>query len=453
MTWISLGIFSLSLLSGCGAPNRPAPEPQNSVEEPPTNAPVENAAGPPPYPNFRGQEFRGEKNFANLINHYAEGKIAPTPWAGFWWPYAKNGIAAGGFGDSTSPAGKYDAARGRSTNAQTWEIKHHGATVPKLEQWWGHCNGWCAAAALFKEPREPVKVNGITFGIGDIKGLLTEAGMSVSADFFGERIDNWDNVNSPKYWDTIPDQYFLVLTNYIGRLKQAVLIDRYTGYQVWNQPLAGYRFEYPKPADYLGNSPEAPNIYRIQLTSKIWWMEDGVPPDVQSPPFNFQEDDPVVTARELRLELWLDGPVEFDAAGKVKSSGNVVVTRSDTSLVGGVWKTDNGSESWPDYMWIPYAIVKPSEPDQDYVNPEVDIEWLKKHLLVPGGADDPSATPAPVETAPVPTPSGFPFPFPSGFPTSFPTNFPWPFPTSTSTSAPIPQPGPTESNPIPGFPW
>jgi hypothetical protein len=414
-----------SLSSSCGAPDQLAPPVADTSEQTP-----EEAA--PPYPNFRGQEFRGEKNFANLINSYAKGKVEPTPWAGYWWPYTKNGIAAGGFTDNQSPAGKYDAARGRTTQSQAWEVKKHGATVPQVQSWWGHCNGWCAAAALFPEPRATAKVNSITFNIGDIKALLTEAGMSVSADFFGERIDNWDNTGSPKYWDTIPNQYFLVLTNYIGKNKQAVLIDRYTGYQVWNQPVTGYQFEYPKPADYLGNSPEAPNIYRIQLTSKLWWADDGVAPDVQTPAFTFQEDEPVFSVRELRMELWLDGPVVFDAAGKVQSSGNIVVTREGDHLVGGVWRTDNGSESWPDYMWVPYSIVKPTDPDQDYANPDVDIDWIKAHILVPGGADDPSVSPSPVDPAPTPRPSGMPFPMP----TSFPTGFPWPNPTGTATPTP-----------------
>ncbi len=367
-----------------------------------TTKPAGNST-PVPYPGFKGTEVRGEKNFAVLINSYARGKIEPTPWAGYWWPYTSNGIAAGNFFTNESPAGRYDAARGGATAAQLWEIRHHGASVPKLQAWWGHCNGWCAAAALFREPNESVTVNGIPFGIGDIKALLSEAGMSVNADFFGERLDV-DDPNSPKYWDTVPDQYFLVLTNYIGKLKQAVLIDRYTGSQIWNQPLAGYQFEYPQPSDYLGNSAEAPNIYRIELTSTLWWLDDGVAPDVQTHPFNFEEEDPtgMVQSRTLRMEVWLDGPVEFDQSGKIKSSGNVIVAREGDFIAGGAWKMGEGMlmDAWPDYMWVPYTIVKPTDPEQDYANPEVDIDWIKTHLLVPGGSDDPSVRPGTVQPAP-----------------------------------------------------
>jgi hypothetical protein len=93
----------------------------------------------------------------------------------------------------------------------------------------------------------------------------------------------------------------------------------------------------------------------------------------------------------------------------------------------------------PDYMWVPYSIVKPDAND-DYANPHIDIEWIKAHLLVPGGADDPSAHPSPIDTAPSPRPS--PSSSPSSTPTSFPTSIPIPFPTHTTTPHPIPVPHP-----------
>ena len=411
--WNLFSVAGVSLLMSC----TPAQQPGELGN--PADGPSDGSGKTPGYPTFRGVEARGEKNFATLINSYAKGKVEPTPWAAYFWPYTKNGIAAGGFMSNQSPAGKYDAARGNRTNAQAWEMKHHGAATPKVESWWGHCNGWVVVASLFPEPREAVRVNGIEFSVGDIKALLTEAGMMATADFFGERTDV-DDPNSPKYHDTVPNQYFLVLTNYMGKLKGPVLIDRYTGSQVWNQPLAGYRFEYPKPSDYLGASPEAPHVYRILMTSTMWWAEDGVDPNILTHPFNFEEEDPEghFSSRTLKMELWLDGPVVFDSTGKVTSSGNLIVTRQGEYLVGGDWRMGEGfyTDAWPDYMWVPYGILKPEDPDQDNVNPEVDIDWIKAHLLVPGGADDPSVTPGPVNPAPIPTPTGIPWPSPSSLP-------------------------------------
>ena len=408
-------MMSLSLMS-CQSESTPdvlpkIPEP--SVSPSPTG----------PYPNVKGQDFHGEKNFAFLLNNYQKGKTEPTPWAGYWWPYTANGIAAGNFYGNQSPAGKYDAARGHKTDAQTWEIRNHGAGVPKVQSWWGHCNGWCAAAALFPEPKQAVTVNGINFGIGDIKGLLSEAGMAANADFFGERIDV-DDASSPKYLDTVPDQYFLVLTNYIGKLKQAVLVDRYTGSEVWNQPLAGYKLEYPTTLDYLGNTPEAPDVYRIMVSSTIWWLDDGVPADVQTHTFDYEDEDPtgIVQSRTLRMEVWVDAPIVFDSAGKITSSGDVIVTRKGEYVAGGAWRMGEGYyvDAWPDYMWVPYSIGKPSDPEQDYANPEIDIEWIKAHLLVGEGVDDPSVSPGNIDPAPVPHYSGIPGLYPNPFPNLFP---------------------------------
>lgn len=423
--------FIASLLSGCGAPTQ-----LNENGEPLEEAPVTN-----PYPRFHGNEVRGEKNFAVLMNNYSVGKVEPTPWAGYWWPYTSNGIANGSYGGGLSPAGKYDAARGGTTNAQNWEVGNHGARVRGVQGWWGHCNGWCAAAALYPEPTEAAYVNRILFGIADIKALLTEAGMATSADFYGNRVDYGSDYDSPKYLDTVPDQYFLVLTNFIGKLHQAVLIDRYTGDQVWNQPLAGYRIEYPTPANYLGADPAAPNIYRIVVNSTIWWLSDEVPPGVITPPFAF-EDNSFVASRSLSMEVWLDAPVVFGADGRIQSAGNVIVSREGDYFSGGAWRMGDGyfAEAWPDYMWVPYSIVRVPTPEEnpdsedDYANPYVDIQWIKKHLLVPNGADDPSAMPRPVEPAPLPSqlPTVRPSVTPIGLPSISPEPIPLPSPLISS---------------------
>jgi hypothetical protein len=359
------------------------------------------------YPCHRGGAAAGSRNFAYLINNAAEGTPSRMPWAGWWWAYKSNGIAKGG--SSGSPAGKYDAARG-VRRAQAWEAKNHGSTTPGVLSWTGHCNGWSAAAALFDEPREEKKVNGITFSVADQKALLTEVAMDVNADFFGERVDTGNDYNTPKYTDTSPDQFFLVLTNYMGLQRRAVLIDRDTGHEIWNQPMAGYKMEYPKPEDYLGAAPNAPNVYRIKLRSKIWWRDDGVDPGIITPPFTW-ETDVATDSRELSMELWLDAPVAFDGNGKITRSGNVIVTREGPYYVGGAWTMGDWlGQKWPDYMWIPYATMPP-DPEDPYGNPHVEAAWVLNHVVK--GVDDPSARPLPIEPAPEPSHSPSPHPTPS----------------------------------------
>jgi hypothetical protein len=409
-------IAGIVLWSGCGSPDNGGTDAGNNNPNMDTGTSAGVAASANPYPNFHGQDSHGEKNFAVLINNYAQAKTTPNPWAGFWWPYTENGIASGKFDGGKSPAGKYDAARGNTTHAQEWEINNHGSKVPKVQGWWGHCNGWCAASGLFPEPHANVKVNGVEFTIADQKALLSEASMETSADFYGARVDYSNDFNSPKWFDTVPDQYFLVLTNYIGKLNQTVLIDR-------------YKIEYPKPSDYLGADPAHPDVYRMEITSTIWWAEDGVPPDVQTPDFHFQAEgeDYVFTPRTLKMEIWLDGPVVFGDDGKIKSSGNLIVTRQGDSFYGGTWMMGEGfsSEFWPDYMWVPYSVLPPT----DYANNQIDIQWIRDHILS-GGTDDPSVHPSPVASAPSPHAS----------PTDTPTPTPTPTPTHSSTPQPSPQP-------------
>ena len=99
-----------------------------------------------------------------------------------------------------------------------------------------------------------------------------------------------------------------------------------------------------------------------------------------------------------------------------------MILRKDRTLIGGEWRIGEGLivDGWPDYMWVPYQLTPPTDPEQDYANPEIDLQWIKSHLLAPGGADDPEVTPTPVEPAPMPMPSGFPTGFPSDFPPSLP---------------------------------
>jgi hypothetical protein len=427
-------------LNSCGKPEStqqsdlvPVETPAPEATPEPTVTPVVDTELPyPPLPGSR--DYQGERNFAKIIKQFAKGQPARQPWAGSWWPYAANGIAAGRGGGS--PAGKYDAARGWRNKAQSWEVAHHGKSDPKQPGWAGHCNGWSAASALFPEPVKDQTLGNIVFTVADQKALLTEACMEVDSDFYGNRVDLGNDYSTKKIDDVFPNQFFLILTNFMGKLRQTVLLDQYTGSQVWNQPVAGYMFEMPTRADYLDPipNPDFQKIYRINVTATVWWASDGVDAGVITHAFNFQMNDPHFEHRVLKMELWLDGPVEFDAEGKnVVKSGDVVMARQGDFVVGGAWKGDVAlSTGWghPDYMWVPYAVLKPT----DYGNPHVDIEWIKNHVLT--GVPDAGANPIPVD--PTPNPSGSPRPTVRPDPTPRPTATPRPNPTVRPQPSPVP---------------
>jgi hypothetical protein len=304
-----------------------------------------------------------ETNFAELINdfHLRFGKPGRQPWVGYSWPYIENGIASKKFGN-VSPAEKYDATHGGQTHAYDWETKYHGAHVHGAQNWWSHIGA--SASVLYPEPRKSVTVNGVTFTPSDIKALLVEASENTTSDFWGQRVDWRSDYSTSKFDDVSPDEYFLVLTHYMGKLKHGVVIDRYTGDQVANVPLAGYSFEYPAPSDYYGEDPKHPGQYIIHVVSTLWWAKDDVSADKLTSEFKGVADESFAR-RVLEFNLWLDAPVIFDEYGNVKSSGNIIVRKEGDAVLGGEWLGDANDpvNGHPDFMWVPYTIDSQVSPE------------------------------------------------------------------------------------------
>src|SRR4051812_25694677 len=111
----------------------------------PTSPSVQHSPSPEP-------GVRALTNFADLMKAFPQGRPAGNPWVGPWWPYS-----AGGIQDA---ANLYEKASGK-TGAVSWESSNHGPETPELQDWWGHCNGWAAAAALFPEPLALRVVSGV----------------------------------------------------------------------------------------------------------------------------------------------------------------------------------------------------------------------------------------------------------------------------------------------------
>ena len=315
----------------------------------------------PPYPGVGANgEVRGERRFSVLMENFSQGQVRQTPWVGSWFPYSTNGIS--------EAAATYEKASGR-TGAVSWERAHHGAGLPGLQSWWGHCNGWAAAATLYEEPRSPREVQGVGFSVSDRKALLTEVAMEVNATFFGRRYEGPSDVSDSdeSFKDIYPNQFFLVLTNYVGRGLPLVM-DRYTGSQVWNHPIAGYQVRPLTESDDLGPAPGQPEIHRIAVTLTVWWARDDVEPGQLTESFAFA-DGASFESRVLKMELWLDGPPQ---------EGKVILARQGNSVLGGAWKNGNmeAANSHPDYLWAVQGIRASS----GYSNPEIDPGWVVEHL-------------------------------------------------------------------------
>ncbi len=157
------------------------------------------------------------------------GAAAAIPWSGVWWPFVDLELARGwndtgadfSYDETSkqwkrenaskpvndrSPLLKYDEyvrlATGQDpqsallecTGDETRDFEHsvYGDKKKYDEEgisysWWGHCNGWCGAALMEKEPIAPVEARGIRFEVADLKGLLSESYWGVESDFTGRR--------------------------------------------------------------------------------------------------------------------------------------------------------------------------------------------------------------------------------------------------------------------------
>jgi hypothetical protein len=116
-----------------------------------------------------------------------------------------------------------------------WEILN--SYNPGGESWWGHCNGWAAAAILTNEPREEKKIQSgdeeISFSTADLKGLLTESHYSTLSTFYGERYNGEDDDIS----DLSPAHFHKLITFYLKEQGVPFVFDTTASEAVWNFPV------------------------------------------------------------------------------------------------------------------------------------------------------------------------------------------------------------------------
>lgn len=260
-----------------------------------------------------------------------EGEAANIPWAGTYWPVYKDSINDRWDGDNPSPAAKYGTAFGvedvedkvsaahgienAGTHRQSCKTdddctasdpgkcskrrdaadEDEGVCIPT---WWGICHAWAPVAILEAEPMYPVTMNGVEFKVNDIKGLLTLVYNRSSSKFVSLRCNkqkddiNYDLYDSPtsqdaECKDTNPGTYHVLLANYLGLMGQAFAEDRTFDWQVWNQPIRGYKVTKleevsAKEANMkvgveAGASPEQRRKFNGTLEEGEWRHESAYP--------------------------------------------------------------------------------------------------------------------------------------------------------------------------------
>ncbi len=167
-----------------------------------------------------------------------------VPYSGYIYPDRGGG--------TSSVMHKYDMAynRGR-TLASSWERWDTGpqrnATRPRglfafgarrVPHWYGHCNGWTAAAIRHAEPTKSVRKNGVVFSPADIKGLLAEIYI------YNETL----NVAGSSY--TInPGTFHAIIGNWLGRGKHPIGMEADPGEEKWNYPIYSYAYSHARRAN------------------------------------------------------------------------------------------------------------------------------------------------------------------------------------------------------------
>lgn len=371
-------------------------------------------------------------DFKYLFNNFRYGQVEPLPWAGSYWPYFGNVKSASGSGDlgsginhqaranQLSPAQKYDECFG--TQAAAWEEAQHSCKnvsdddANDCKTWYGHCNGWTGAALnnpepIYSQTFTPNCPTGkaVTFNYIDIKALMSELWLDVWASFEGTGLtevagpwifhpnsiiasqvatNNQELNNYDAYWDVTPKQLFYLLTNYVGMKKTGLALDRFTGSEIWNQPLIAYRL-LPIDTSRPAESSNGRTLYPVVFGLKLYWANDEVSYDFQrsdslswavtdsrfstdvapNPPTaaNLQDmsQDGAVKSRYMQFILYFDKPVVSYDGKQIVSAGKI---RGD-----GIWMhaLEEERARWypsgykkaqihPDFIWRADRLVEPS---------------------------------------------------------------------------------------------
>lgn len=301
-------------------------------------------------------------------------------------------------GQSMSPAAKYAQAKGinpkmladaiskvagidawpdqpRCQGPQDCQASNDGSVCAKrtgsatgycIPSWFGLCHAWAPAAILEPEPKCSVTKNGVTFGVMDIKALITQMydGSHIGTFFAGTRCSDKDSATDEHgrmidiaCRDTAPDFFHIASANILGRLKKAFLVDITGNSEVWNQPVLSFSSE-----NQVITKEEA-----IALVNPNEGTYKHTPEAVK-----FRK---VTTVLNYIVEGVSEAPIATDATvGQfVKNKEYTYVLELDEkdTIIGGEW-TGDSKKDHPDFVWIPT-----SKPNSNTVAAGIEYDFVR----------------------------------------------------------------------------
>jgi hypothetical protein len=188
--------------------------------------------------------------------------------------------------------------------------------------WYGHCNGWTAAAIRHAEPQQSVTRNGVVFSPADVKALLAEIYMYN------------DNIDLSGASDNIQAGLFhAVVANWIGRGRHPLGIEADPGREKWNYPAYSYSSSSAKRSDR-----------QVEVKLNLAYAKDTQGEYQESP--------------RLQRIKYFHYRLDLNANGEI---------------VGGTYY---GDSSRIDMLWVPVQPKLSGKPGNERGNPHVDVRQV-----------------------------------------------------------------------------
>jgi comEA protein len=256
--------------------------------------------------------------------------------------------------------------------------------------WWGHCNGWAAAAILNDEPRESITRSvgdvEIEYTTADLKGLLSETHYSTRSSFYGARYNGEEDDIS----DLTPKAYHHIIQFYLREQQVPLVFDTTASEAVWNFPAWGANVDVTEttPAgeadkvnmntatkEELDTLPgigpvlaEAIIEYRmykrpfqaIDELTEVSGIGDGKLGDMRDliTVSAFERSFGIVATVQFTTdgvdETYVDADIN-NPQGFTERYQYTLTTDAKGRVTGGAWQDDS---EHPDFAWVPYYNAK-----------------------------------------------------------------------------------------------
>lgn len=378
-----------------------------------------------------------KKEGADFVGEVDDNRL---PYSDYWFP-EKWGGTNGPFKDgedgkpmATYALTLYDQAffKGESTAAK-WEAEFHNQTEPS---WFGHCNGFSAAASRhanpggpgFKSVKRPVgceaQGNCVEFDPRAIRALMAEVYMNAIARFVGghrcevekeklgtEPENRGEPTTKTECEDPDPGVFHLAMVNWLGKQKQVMVADVNADVEVWNYPVYRYTYNYESEGGKFSRDEI------MQVVGSTRYDEYVYNPNAKS--FVVVNMD-LYYAKALERTI-AEGENEMAMDPKRRRLRYILELDDNDNIIGGEWlgwtetKTVDGQErqvrvpgskiTHPDFVWIPFETFTPSG-NRTGGNPHIDAKevlsmWAEARGLDPEDyANDPN-NPVKILRAPV----------------------------------------------------